>query len=132
MDNCEQMWLHGRKLEGLTGSDRDRCSQILSRASPTLIQILQTIEFLHYNGSSLLFQIHLLLDFSWDELKTVICSLRLLIGDEGEGLLTKLFHVLLDSTLFPVPFDLIMLDLACGSLRLMQRILKGELIKNIV
>jgi hypothetical protein len=27
---------------------------------------------------------------------------------------------------------LIMLDLACGSLRLMQRILKGELIKNIV
>jgi hypothetical protein len=75
----------------------------------------------------LLFQIHFLLDFSWDELRTAICSLR----DEEEGLLTKLLIVALDTTLFPVPLNPLMWDLACGSLRVMQQMIRGELIKNM-
>jgi hypothetical protein len=68
-----------------------------------------------------------MLDFSWDELRTAICSLRSLICDEEEGFLSKLLNVALDPTIFPVNFELIIWDLACGSLRVVQRILKGEL-----
>jgi hypothetical protein len=98
------------------------------------MRILQAIRFiprglLNYRH---LFKIHFLLDFSWDELRTAICSLRSFIGDKEEGLLTKLLIVALDPTLFPVPFDSIVWGLACGSLRVMQRILRGELGKYIV
>ncbi|KAJ7899401.1 hypothetical protein B0H13DRAFT_796377 [Mycena leptocephala] len=132
MNDCEQRWDEGGELE-VTGADRDHCSQILSQASPSLIRIIQAIRLIPTNVyATHLLKIHFLLDFSWDELRTTICSLRLLVGEEGEGLLIKLFHVLLDPTLFPVPFDLIMWDLACGSLHVMQQILRGELDKSIL
>jgi hypothetical protein len=130
MDYCEQIWIQHREPE-VTWSDRDHCSQILSQACPSLIRILQAIKFLHPKSYSHLFHIHFLLDFSWDELRKAICSLRSLIHDEEE-LFMKLLIVALDPTLFPVPFDLMMWDLACGSLHVMQRILRGELIKNIM
>jgi hypothetical protein len=79
------------------------------------------------NSSWVLFEIHFLLDFSWDELRMAICSLSSLIYNEEDGLLSKLLIVALDPILFSVPFDLIVWDLACGSLRVMQRILWGEL-----
>jgi hypothetical protein len=104
----------------------------LSQASPSLIRILQGIKILVRDFNPLpLFQIHLFLNFSWDELRTAICSLRSLICDEEEGFLRKVSIVALDPTLFPVPFDSLMWDLACGSLRVMQQIFRGELIKNI-
>lgn len=126
MDYCEHMWSGDKELE-ITWSDRNQCSQILTQASPLLIRILQAIKFAEPKWHSPLFHIHFLLDFSWDELRTAIYSLRSLIHDKEKGLLTKLLIVALDPTLFPVPFDSIMWDLACDSLRVMQRILGGEL-----
>jgi hypothetical protein len=131
MDHFELIWYKDRQLED-TWSDRNYCHQILLQSSPSLIKILQAIKFLQRDGDSLLFQIHFLLDFSWDELRTSICSLRSLIHNEEDELLIKLLIVALDPTLFPVPFDLIMWDFACGSLHVMQQILRGELIKNIM
>jgi hypothetical protein len=130
MDYCEQIWIQDRELE-VTWSDRDHCSQILSQASPSLIQILQAIKFLEPNWCSSTFRIHFLLNFPWEELRTVICSLRSLMHNEEEGLLSKLLIVALDPTLFPVPFDLIVWDLTCGSLHVAQQILRGELDTNI-
>jgi hypothetical protein len=138
MAYCEQIWIDAqfedRQFE-VTSSDRDHSYQILSQASPSLIRILQAIRFIPWDGlipSGYLFKIHFRLDFSWNELRTVISSLRSLIHDEGEELMRKLLIVSLDPTLFPVHFDLIMHDLACGSLRVIQRILRGELIKNMM
>jgi hypothetical protein len=67
------------------------------------------------------------LNFSWDELRTAICSLSSLVHDKEKGLLTKLLIVALDPTLFPVPFGSIMWDLTCDSLHVMQRIIGSEL-----
>jgi hypothetical protein len=128
------IWLHAKEI-GLeaTSSDRDHCSRILSQASSSLIRIVQAIRFIppYFYGAILLLKIHFLLDFSWDELRIAICSLRSLICDEGKDLMRKLLIVALDPTFFPVPFDSLMWDLAHGSLRVMQRILRGELLKNI-
>jgi hypothetical protein len=133
IDYCEQIWIEDRALE-VTWSDRDHCSHILSQASPTLVRILHTIRFiiLQWHDTWVLCQIHFLLNFSWDELRTAICSLRSLIHDKEEGILNTLSTVALDPTLFPLPFDLIMWDLACGSLHVMQQILRGELDKFIL
>jgi hypothetical protein len=130
MHSCSLIWHRGRKLEVIS-ADQNRCCQIFSRAAFPLIRILQVIRLLSQDQDPLLFIIHFLLDLSWDELRTVICSLR---GEnlEGKGLLKKVSMVALDPTLFPVPFDLIMWDLVCGFIRVMQRILRGELPKNIV
>jgi hypothetical protein len=120
----------GRELKKeVTGSDQDHCSQILLQASPSLIRILQAIRFLEQHRYSPLSQIHFLLNFSWDALRMAICSLRSLRYDDEEVPLTKLGIVALDPTLFPVPFDLIMWDLACGSLSVMQQRVRGELNK---
>jgi hypothetical protein len=130
MVDCEEIWGQGQELE-VNSSDQDHCSWILSQASPSLIRILQAIKFLQRKGCSL-FQIHFLLNFSWDELRTSICSLRSLIHDEGEELLRKLLITTLDPTLFPVPFDLIMWDLACSSLHVMQQRFRDKVIKDIM
>jgi hypothetical protein len=132
MNSCEKIWLQAKEI-GIeaTSSDREHCSRILSQA-PSLIKILQVIKFLQGDITPPLFQIHFMLDFSRDELRTAICSLRSLICDEEEGFLSKLLNVALDPTIFPVHFDLIMWELVCKSLRVMQRILNGELIKNLM
>jgi hypothetical protein len=141
MDECEQIWMDAlskdRQLE-VTWSDQDHSHQILLQAFPSIIRILQVIRFTppdvlnSKHVFSTLFKIHFLLDFSWDELRTAICSLRSLIGEEGEGFVRNLFIVALDPTLFPVPLDLIVWDFACGSLHVMQRILRGEFAKYIL
>jgi hypothetical protein len=130
MNYCEQIWYRNRGLE-VTCLDRDHCSRILSQA-PSLIKILQVIKILQGDITPPLFQIHFMLDFSWDELRTAICSLCSLVCDEEEGFLSKLLNVALDPTIFPVHFDLIMWNSACNSLRVMQQIFRGELDKNIM
>jgi hypothetical protein len=129
MNYCEEIWNEGTDLE-LTSSDLDHCSQILSQAFSSLMRILQAMTFIPL-GLYQLFKIHFLLDLSWDELRTTICSLRPL-DNEGEGLMQKLLSVPLASTPFLVPVDSVMWDFACGSLRVMQRTLRGKLDKYIV
>jgi hypothetical protein len=129
MNSCEKIWVDSRELK-VTGADRDHCCQILLQSSPSLIKILQANKFLQRNVYSPLLRIHFHLNFPWDELRTAICSLRSFIHDEEDELLSTLSIVALDPTLFPVPFDLIMWDLACGSLRVIQQILRGELDKS--
>jgi hypothetical protein len=131
MNSCEEIWAKDRWLK-VTQSDQNQCSQILSQASPSLIRILQAIKFLQLNWFPLLSKIHFLLDFWWDELRTVICSLCSPMHDEGKEFMRTLSAVALDLTLFPMPFDLIIWDLACASLRVMQQIIRGELDKYIV
>jgi hypothetical protein len=133
MVDCEQNWSQSRNLE-VAQSDRNHCCQILSQASPSLVRILQAIRFilLQRDDHWVLFEIHFLLDFPWDELRMAICSLCSLIRKEEKGLVSKLLIVALDPTLFPVPFDLIMWDSACGSLHVMQQTLRGELDNSIL
>jgi hypothetical protein len=128
MDYCEQIWTQHDNIQ-ITAQDRNHCSGILLQASFSLIRILQAIRFIQFG---LLFKLHFLLDFSWDELRTMICSLRSLTvcEEEERGFIRNVSVVALDPILFPVPFDLIMRDLACGYLRVMQRILRGEVDKN--
>ncbi|KAJ6499823.1 hypothetical protein DFH09DRAFT_1102896 [Mycena vulgaris] len=114
---CEGIWCDDKGTE-VTGTDRDHYRQILSQAAPSLIKIFQAIEFLIPGDSSreLLFKLHFLLDFTWSQ--------------EGRHIRNVLI-VALDPTLFPVRFDSITWDLTCGSLRVMVRILSGEVNKQM-
>jgi hypothetical protein len=71
----------------------------------------------------LILKIHTLMDFSWDELRMAFCSLRSLMLHEGEELIRIMPIVALDMALSRAPF---LWDLTCGCLRVMQRILSGE------
>jgi hypothetical protein len=128
MHSCEWIWFRGKKLE-VTWADRDHYCQILSQTSPSLIRILRAIRFipLYSNISGILCRIHFLMDISWDELRTVICSL---CRAQCEEPIRNLLIVTSDPTHFPVPFDSIMWALGSGSLRVMQQILRGEIDRN--
>jgi hypothetical protein len=76
-----------------------------------------------YPRETLIYQIQILLDFSWDELRMVFCSIRSLIGHGGEGLIRNMPVVALDMAASPAP---LLLDLTCSSLRVMRKILSGE------
>jgi hypothetical protein len=131
MNYCGIIWIEDRETQ-VTAQNQNHCSQILSQATPSLIRILQAIRFLSQDKYSLLFIIHFLLNLSWHELRMAICSLRCLMRNKGQEFIRNLLIVALDPTLFPVPFDLIMWDLACSSLHVMQQVLRGELDKSIL
>jgi hypothetical protein len=123
MAYCESIWSHD-DLDQVTRGDWDNTSQTLLQASPALITILQAINFIQDRKSLLLLKIHLLLDFSWSELRIEICFLHLFTGHGW--FIANLFTIAQAPTLFPAPFDSIMHDLACGALRVNQKILHGE------
>jgi hypothetical protein len=130
MHYCDSIWSNGEKVQIIRKSRRDYW-QILSQASPSLNRILQATEIIPWDGNSLLFKIHLLLNFSWAELRTTICPLRSLISGhmgEPDG---KLSTVALDLDFFPSRLDSLLQDLTSGSLRVIRRILKGELERYI-
>jgi hypothetical protein len=129
---CDSIWSKDKRIQ-VTEQDRDYCRQILSRASSSLVKILQIVasQVISYDKGMLaanpLLTIRLLFNFSWDELRTAICSLRSLIDEEGEELTRKVSIVASNPVLCPVQFYSEMWDLTCGSLDVMLRIFKGEL-----
>ncbi|KAJ7821022.1 hypothetical protein B0H14DRAFT_3146902 [Mycena olivaceomarginata] len=124
MSSCEFIWQKSGTRGGwLTKKDRSRYQRVLS-ASPSLIRVLQAIECCR---EITLFEIHILLDFSWDELRMVICSLCSLMGNERKDI-EKVLLVALE--VFPAR-DSISWDLACGSMRALWQILEGELDFNV-
>lgn len=128
---CDHIWSHNRVI----GESQNSC-HVLVEQSPQLLRILHAITVFHAascpevpvfcGGLSVLLQIHVLLDFSWEELRTVLCPLRKIIGEDDEGL-EALLILASDSICFPKShFDSILQDLARGSLRLMKQITRDE------
>ncbi|KAJ7757355.1 hypothetical protein DFH07DRAFT_460273 [Mycena maculata] len=99
------------------------------RASPQLLRILQAYAVLYRTpGEDLWLKIRLLLDFSWDELRTIIRSLRPVTDDR----LRELPSLVSDPTLFPnFHVDSILSDLGRGRLTLMEKLIRGEADWNI-
>jgi hypothetical protein len=135
MAHCEHIWDQDRGRENqVTEEDRGHCRQILSQVSPSLLRILQIIKFitypayhLYYPSQTLISKIHVLLDFSWDELRMAFCSLRSLILHEGEELIRIMPIVALDMVISPAH---LLWDLTCGGLCVVRRILSGEVDKH--
>jgi hypothetical protein len=80
----------------------------------------------------LLFTIHITLDLSWDDLRTVICSLRPLIGNRAERRIINIVDCRLRFHPFPATIDSMLWDLASGSLRVFQQVLCGEMDEAIL
>jgi hypothetical protein len=109
--------------------------EILSQASPQLSRILQGYRVMRpflpgfdaVCGLSPLFNIRLLLNLPWDEIKKAICPLRRIIG-ENKGELEELFYATSNPTLWQQPHSgSIFWDLARGYLRTMNSILLHRL-----
>jgi hypothetical protein len=74
-----------------------------------------------------LFNIHFLLDLSWDELRTAICPLRPLIGEDDGGLIELLVSAS-DPTFYRQLHPASTLrDIVCGSMHIMKKIVANEL-----
>jgi hypothetical protein len=134
MAYCENIWDkdRGRKIQ-VTEEDRGHCHQILSQVSSSLTRILQAIAIItypvyhpYYPPEAVIFRVYALLNFSWDELRMAFCSLRSLIGHEGDGFIRNIPIVALDMALSPAS---LLWDLTRGWLRLMWRILSGKVDK---
>ncbi|KAJ7737215.1 hypothetical protein B0H14DRAFT_497334 [Mycena olivaceomarginata] len=140
---CELAWKLETEIE-VTAEDWDQSHKILLQASPSLIRILQAVfliqppptdhdiypEVMH-TKETFLCKIHMMLNISWGELRTVLCSLRPLIHG-GEQLIKTMLIVALDPTLFPPCFDSILWALACGSLNAIQQLLSSEIDNRIM
>lgn len=106
---------------------------MLLETSPQLVRILRAhkvIQCLSTVTNSVwaeLFQVRLLLDLSWDELRKFICPVHTIMGTDQDGL-----EQLWVSALNPAPsinlrWDSILWDLTGGSLRGVKQVIRGEL-----
>lgn len=118
---CDSVWcLPEEKLD----DELQDIHQVLLQTSPQLIKVLHGYALLdEWPGLFIsLFDIRLVLDHSWDELRTIICPLRGITG-ENTAALKKLFtyasHPTRIRELHPDPT---LWDLANGSMRLMKKI----------
>jgi hypothetical protein len=131
MLHCETLWLEDEIQ--VTGQDRDRAYRILLLSSPSLIKILQATQInLDWRAHRIMPQLHTIFHFSWEELRAVICSLRPLLGTEGDQILRAICIVALDPTLFAQHSDSLLWDNASGSLRGMLQELRGEVDPGIM
>jgi hypothetical protein len=129
MLRCEDIWFIGKKIQ-VSRQDRDRAYWILSLVSPSLLRILQATELISRQSHFILFRLHIIFNFSWEELRAVICSLRPLLGTKGDQILRAIYIVALDPTLFAQHSDSLLWDKVSGSLRFMLQILHGEVDKG--
>ncbi|KAJ7489211.1 hypothetical protein FB451DRAFT_1362173 [Mycena latifolia] len=122
--DCEFMLLCDEVWSRTARATRRPSAQLPSiNISPQILRILQAY---HVIGTSIgittcpIFAIHLLLELSWDELRTAICPLRTLIGEDKDSLAQLLISTFV-SDLTPVRSDM-----ARGFLCLVKRIETGE------
>ncbi|KAJ7097696.1 hypothetical protein C8R44DRAFT_369215 [Mycena epipterygia] len=131
---CDSMWMEEKKFMGWgTNMDLQNCREVLSKAPPQLLKILHayrlvpddTMEYLS------LFNIHFLLDLSWDELRKAICPLRTLMGGDKRGL-SKLLSSSSDPILFRgVRSGSTLRDFVWGSIRIMKKVFAHELSREL-
>ncbi|KAF7330634.1 NACHT domain-containing protein [Mycena sanguinolenta] len=116
------------EADQVTQEDWNRSYQVLSQASPLLLRILRAGTLIYKRHSDptgtffVLFDIHFLLDISWDELRMAICSLR----SFTDGEIANIFVVAKESARSAANFGPLMLDLTRGALRLVQKVLRAE------
>jgi hypothetical protein len=86
MGFCNSVW----SAAWSAGSESRRASQdyvkILLQGPPQLIRVLHAYRFASHHKDTL-FNIHLVLDLSWDELRRSICHLRSIIGPNANEVL---------------------------------------------
>ncbi|KAJ7857643.1 hypothetical protein B0H14DRAFT_686406 [Mycena olivaceomarginata] len=96
MLHCEEVWVNLLWFSSdiqVTAQDRDQAYWILLLVSPSLIKILQATEVIFPESNSILFRLHIIFNFSWEELRAVICSLRSLLPPEGDRILQAIYIV---------------------------------------
>jgi hypothetical protein len=100
--------------------------ELLSVTSPQLITILRAFACTSNWGYSLL-QLHILLNISWDDLRSVICALRTNVGQDEQRLRALFFFA--SSLALPADpnFDSTIWGFAQGGLQVMKRIFAGEI-----
>ncbi|KAJ7447901.1 hypothetical protein B0H11DRAFT_1878516 [Mycena galericulata] len=120
---CERVW-DGFPAEPTLEQNHHN---ILSHVSPQLIRLLRALRAFLGARSHGLWCLHLFLDLSWDELRSTICPLRALVGEDKQRL-QEVFAFATDPILVAEPsFDATIRDLAWGALRLIKIILNDEM-----
>ncbi|KAF7344231.1 putative nwd2 protein [Mycena venus] len=112
------------------------CRELMAQ-SPQLFRIFQARQLIFNDGDVIsrldldrhLFQLRIVLDLSWEEIRVSICSLRPLVSQEWDiFFIIFLFMPAICEELESLsPRSMISRDLACGYLRLMPQIANGDL-----
>ncbi|KAJ7759787.1 hypothetical protein DFH07DRAFT_443279, partial [Mycena maculata] len=112
---CDEAWNSTRLRKE---RQLDNCHDILSRTSPQLIKILSSYRvFPKICDGCFLVRIHFLLGLSWEELRTAICPLRGILGDDPTRLQELLIFDPEETFLGRQDSDSLLLELARGGLR---------------
>ncbi|KAF8129130.1 hypothetical protein K438DRAFT_878746 [Mycena galopus ATCC 62051] len=136
MERCEAIWLkQGHHSINHQLEDQEHSFRILSQATPSLLPILRAIAsrvfLMKYMARYLLTGTRLLLNLSWDELRTAICSLCPLIPtSDMEKIVKNVFRIAWNPAFSPPPCDTILRNCTCGALCLMRQIIQGEVDKS--
>ncbi|KAJ6526768.1 hypothetical protein B0H19DRAFT_1084349 [Mycena capillaripes] len=104
--------------------------------TPRLVRILQACQLLFPSDGmnplvffeNQLFRLRIVLNLSWEDIGGCICSLRRFISQESDAFYTLFLTVpiILQELDFIYPKAMVSRDLACGFIRLMQRIGDGD------
>jgi hypothetical protein len=123
MAHCESIWSRANPAP-VTRKDWNRAQQILlaQKVTRTTIQILEAIACIQNRQAWLLFKLHILMDFSWNDLRTAICSLR---SFNGQELLLANLPWISIRCMFQEQIDSVRWTLICGAMRSMDRITHG-------
>jgi hypothetical protein len=103
--------------------------QVLSQASPRLIRVLQAYTLLYDPSTDRVvpvFDIRAVLNYSWDEMRIVICTLRGITG-ENESELGQVLESVHPTHIRALCPESTLRDLAGGSMQLMKMIGSHEL-----
>ncbi|KAJ7445940.1 hypothetical protein B0H11DRAFT_393174 [Mycena galericulata] len=123
---CEHAW-NSTPTELPTTQNPHNYRQMLFQVSPQLIRIFHAYKLLGQFTCDILYHIHLFFDLSWDELRSVICPLRGLIGEDKDRL-GELFVFASDSTsLAEHDLDSTIHDLAWGGLHVATKMISGSI-----
>jgi hypothetical protein len=101
----------------------DYYRHILSQAPPKLAKILQSYKFASYGPTTCisLFNIRLLLNYSWDELREAICSLPSIMDCHPKALLKLIIAASDPLLLLELDFDVTLRELAFGCIRIIAQ-----------
>ncbi|KAJ7812742.1 hypothetical protein B0H14DRAFT_1452254 [Mycena olivaceomarginata] len=127
MTVCDMTWWNATKEATI---NEDGIHHIVCEALPELVRILQAYPLLYdtpRGNFPTLWEIRHVLNLSWDQLQTIVCPLRVSIGDNPKELERLFLSVSHRKRIRELCSDQSLKDLATGAMRLMIKLSNHQL-----
>ncbi|KAJ7214088.1 hypothetical protein GGX14DRAFT_444977 [Mycena pura] len=127
MSLCADIWMEATEK---TTTNEEEIHHVVSQISPELIRILHAYPLLYNRALGqhpALDEIRLVLDCSWDELRTVICPLRVSVGEDERALKALFLSVSYRTRIHELHSSPTLGDMAAGAMQVMTNLTTHQL-----